>query len=119
MGYTEDQCTLLADLFRHKLVHLAQPIPSTEHNGKIVSWYYVHEPSLRHLLLENAQKDTKIRIKTDWEIPVDQTFCLSITQFMEDIRESVYRHGGYLDALENDPTVQIMFEKAIGELYQS
>lgn len=118
MGYTEDQSTLIADLFRHKLVHLAQPKPSIEHKGKIVSWYYVHNSTPRHLLLENARPDTKIQIKSDWEITVDQTFCLSITQFMEDIRDSVYRHGGYLDLLENDSTVRTMFGKAVEELFQ-
>jgi hypothetical protein len=119
MGYTQDQCSLIIDLFRHKLVHLAQPKPSTVYYGKIVSWYYEHNPSPKHLLLENAPTGAKIQIKSDWEIPVDQTFCLSITQFMEDIRDSVYRHGGYLDLMETDSNIQDKFEKAIQEIFQS
>jgi hypothetical protein len=38
---------------------------------------------------------------------------------MEDIQDSVYRHGGYLDLLETTPDLQYKFEKAIVEMFQS
>jgi hypothetical protein len=119
MGYTEEQSILILEIFRHKLVHLAQPSPSAKHNGKIVAWLYEHHPTHKHLLLENAPKDTKIHIKSDWEIPVDQIFTLGITQFMEDIRDSVYRHGRYLDLLESTLDLQSKFDKAVEEMFQS
>jgi hypothetical protein len=89
MGYTEDKSTLIVALFRHKLVHLAQPNPSILHNGKIVSWRYEHYHTPNHLLLEDAPKDTKIRIKSDWVIAVDQIFSIGFEQFMEDIRDFI------------------------------
>lgn len=84
-------------------MHLAQPSPSAKHNGKIVAWQYEHQATQKHLLLESAPKGTKIQVKSNWEIPVDYIFTLGITQFMEDIRDSAYRHGGYLDLLETTP----------------
>jgi len=119
MGYTDEQSSFIIDLFRHKLVHLAQPRPSVNKNNKIISWKYEHSNTQKHLLLEDAPKDTSIKIKSDWQVPVDQTFSLGIMQFMEDIRDSVYRHGGYLDVLENDPNLQGKFEKALEEIFQS
>jgi hypothetical protein len=119
MCYTQEQSTLILGIFRHKLVHLAQPSPCAKNNGKNVAWRYEHQSTQKHLLLENAPKDTKIQVKSDWEIPVDSIFTLGIKQFIDDIQDSVYRHGGYLDLLENDSHLQDMFKKAIEELFQS
>lgn len=119
MGYTEEQSTLIIELFRHKFVHVAQPRPSVSHNNKIVAWRYEHHHSQKHLLLENAPTNTKIQIKSGWEIAVDQIFSLGIEQFMEDIRDSVYRHGGYLDLFETTPKLQDNFEKAVEEIFRS
>jgi hypothetical protein len=52
------------------------------------------------------------------ELPT-KSLALGITQFMEDIQDSVYRHGGYLDLLETTPDLQYKFEKAIVEMFQS
>jgi hypothetical protein len=38
---------------------------------------------------------------------------------MEDIRDSVYRHGGYLDLLESTLDLQSKFDKAVEEMFQS
>ena len=76
-----------------------------------------HHYIQKHLLLENAPMDTQI--KSGWEIVVDQVFSLGIEQFMEGIRDSVYRHGGHLDLFETTPQLQNNFEKAVEQIFQS
>jgi hypothetical protein len=119
MGYTDDQINILVDLFRHKLVHLAQPRPCISYNNKVVVWEYVHNYTTKHLLLEEAPPNSKIQIKSDWSISVQQIFTIGIMQLKDDIQDSVYRHRGYLDLFErNTSNLQDMFEKAIEEIYQ-
>jgi len=119
MGYTEQQSDLIIQIFRHKLVHLAQPKPVFLYNSKIVTWQYVHEHSSKHLLIENLPSDTKAYIKSDWPINIDQLFTIGIIQMMLDIRDSVLRHGGYLDQLEtNTGNILDNFEKAKEETHR-
>jgi hypothetical protein len=119
MGYTEQQSDLIIQIFRHKLVHLAQPRPTFSYKNKVVTWEYVHEHTSRHLLIQDLPSDTKYYIKTDWSIGIDQKFTIGIMQMMLDIRDSILRHGGYLDQLEtNTNTVLDNFEKAIEETYE-
>lgn len=119
MGYTDEQASLVADLFRHKLVHLAQPKPCVSYNNNVVAWQYDHDYTTKHLILENASPDAKIQIKSDWSITISQIFTIGIMQLKDDIHDSVYRHGGYLDQFEsNTNKLQSMFEKAIIEIYQ-
>lgn len=100
MGYTEDQSKLIVQIFRHKIVHLAQPQPIFLFKGKVVTWQYVHENTPNHLILQDLPGGSKIWIKSDWAVDVHQVFTIGITQLMEDIRDSVLRHGGYLDQLD-------------------
>jgi hypothetical protein len=119
MGYTIDQTNLVIDLFRHKLVHLAQPKPCISYKNKVVAWHYSHDYTTKHLLLEDTSPDTKIQIKSGWSITIDQIFTIGIIQLKDDIQDSIYRHGGYLDLFEsNINNLQCMFERAIEEIYQ-
>jgi hypothetical protein len=102
MGYTDDQVNIIVDLFRHKLVHLAQPKPCISYNNKVVAWEYIHDYTTKHLILEEAPPDLKIQNKSDWIIAVNQIFTIGIMQLKHDIQDSVYRHGGYLDLFENN-----------------
>ncbi len=117
MNYTQEQTELLQQLFRHKLVHAAQPKAIGRHNGKVVSWGYEHENRAKHLLLENAPAGTIIRITGTWEIPCDQIFWLSITDFVRDVCESVKGANGYLASLERTPDLQDRFEQALNHLF--
>ena len=46
MNYTIEQTSLLIDIFRHKLVHLAQPkFVYTDNQGKKITWIYYHDNS--------------------------------------------------------------------------
>lgn len=42
MNYSADQAELLQKLYRHKLVHLAQPKTAVAHSGKMVTWCHEH-----------------------------------------------------------------------------
>lgn len=117
MGYTQEQTELILEIFRHKLVHLAQPRPLYSYKNKTVVWQYVHENTPNHLILEDLSSPTKFLIKSDWPVNIDQVFTLGITQFVQDIRDSVLRHGGYLDRLETDTTILDNFRKAIEETF--
>jgi hypothetical protein len=118
MNYTEEQSNLFTNIFRHKLVHLAQPRPVILHKNSIMAWTYHHDNKNKHLLLEKAPPDTRIQVKTGWEINVDQIFNLGILQLKDDVFDSVVKHGGYLDNFETDTHLQNMFGKAIEEIYQ-
>jgi hypothetical protein len=121
MGYTRAQSVLIMKLFRHKLVHLAQPRPIAvypENSGNIVAWQYVHSDEQKHLL-ENLPSKMKIAIKSGWEIEVNQVFTIGIWQLVEDIEISVYRHGGYLDLFENNEDLQSRFAEFIEGIYKT
>jgi len=121
MGYTLTQSELVMKLFRHKLVHLAQPRPIAVYpkdSGRVVAWQYVHSDEQKHLLLENLPSKVKVPIKSDWEIEIDQIFTIGIWQLVEDIEASVYNHGGYLDLLENKEDLQNKFVDFIEGIYK-
>jgi len=42
MGYTTENANLLLNLFRHKLVHLAQPDPIVRRDSELITWRYYH-----------------------------------------------------------------------------
>jgi hypothetical protein len=117
MGYTDEQSDLILEIFRHKLVHLAQPRTFYSYNNKIVVWQYDHQNTPNHLILQDLPSPETVLIKSGWPITIEQVFTLGITQFMQDIKDSVLRHGGYLDKLETDPNILMKFRKAIEETY--
>ena len=65
IGYTEQQSDLIIQIFRHELVHLAQPRLTFSYKNKVVTWEYVHECTSKHLLIEDLPSNTKHYIKTD------------------------------------------------------
>jgi len=118
MNYTQEQTDLIMSIFRHKMVHLAQPNPIKKHNSKITSWRYEHSNLSKHLSLDILSPPVELRVKQDWKIPIEQVFNISIFHLMEDIRDSVERHGGYLDKFETDQKLQNNFKNAVEEIYR-
>ncbi|MGH9975259.1 MAG: hypothetical protein ACRD8Z_05410, partial [Nitrososphaeraceae archaeon] len=120
MNYTSEQASFLTEIFRHKLVHLAQPRAIIlDGDGSRVSWQYFHDNSEKHLLVEKTEPVLKIQIKSDWEITINKIFNVGILQLIHDIKDSVEKHNGYLDKLENSDLVRDNFEKALAEIYSS
>ncbi|HEX9320126.1 MAG TPA: hypothetical protein VF884_14425 [Nitrososphaeraceae archaeon] len=119
MNYTDEQATLISEIFRHKLVHLAQPHPVYVHNNKTLRWVYHHSEPEMHLILEDIKPSgTELILKSDWKIHVDQYFHVSIYHIMIDIINSVENHGGFLDRFENDSVViQPNVKTALEQIY--
>lgn len=115
MGYTDEQVTVLQRLFRHKLVHLAQPAAVVAlPDGRCVSWHYSHARDPRHLHICRLPAGQFVQAPT-WQVPADHEFRLSISMFAEEIAAAVPE--GYLPRLERDPDVQERFARAIEQVY--
>jgi hypothetical protein len=117
MNYTEDQAKLLQKLFRHKLVHLAQPKAAVAHKGKMVTWRYWHDDAGQHLRLIKLPDPVTHTIASGLSVTVDHEFGPSIVHLVKDVTESVRRPGGYLSRLKAEETLRRRFETAIGQIY--
>jgi len=117
MDYTQEQVELIQGIFRHKLVHLAQPGPLSLYKSKTVVWQYDHNFNANHLILESFSPSNITEIKPGWQEQVDQRFTLGINQFVQDIKKSVFRSGGYLDKLKTEADIREQFRIAIQDAY--
>ena len=117
MNYTEEQSRLLQSLFRHKIVHLAQPKAVIEDNSRLICWRYWHESQEHHLKLVKLPQGSKVQVTSSWEISCDYEFNISISHLVKDIRDSVESPNGYLTSLQKIPDLQDRFEKAIAQIY--
>lgn len=117
MNYTEEQCRFLQRLFRHKIVHLAQPMAVIEDNSRLICWHYWHENQEHHLKLVKLPEGSKIQITSSWELVCDYEFNMSILHLVRDILDSVEGPNGYLTSLEKTPDLQDRFEKSIEQIY--
>lgn len=119
MGYTEEQSTLLQCIFRHNLVHLAEPLLSViKYKSRSIAWQYNHYNTVKHLIFVPAKTHNKIQVAANWDIEFDEIFEISILGLANDISNSVYRtNGGYLEALENDNSIQDRFENTIENIH--
>ena len=117
MSYSEEQCRLLQSLFRHKIVHLAQPKAVIEDNSRLICWRYWHENHEHHLKLVKLPEGSKMQVTSSWELICDYEFNMSILHLVKDILVSVEGPNGYLTSLEKAPDLQDRFEKAIEQIY--
>ncbi len=129
MRYPAEKAILLQQVFRHKIVHLAQPNPSinidtsegkySNLKGKIqdgfYSWAIEHEARAKHLSIETlSNKEGKGEFR----------FHVSIWSLVEDIVDSVYKPNGYLHQLETEKPVsdesvlRKKFKKAYNQIYE-
>jgi len=107
MKYPELQAKLLQKVFRHKLVHLAQPNPVTNFENKKYLWWECHEPNRAlHLKIENTDKQN------------EYIFRISINDFLEDIVDSVWSANGYFEQLsKNMGSLQSNFQTAHKQIW--
>ena len=87
ISYTADQANMIIDLFRHKLVHLAQPKSCISYNNKVIARQYVHYHTPNTVYYRKP--DLKIQIKPDWTITLDQIFTIRIMQLKHDIQDPI------------------------------
>jgi hypothetical protein len=119
MGYSELQSTLLQCIFRYKLIHVAEPLLSViQYETRRIAWQYNHYNVVNHLIfVPAATTNNNIQIAPNWSIEFDEIFEISILGLAEDIINSVYKDGGYLQTLEKDNTLQAHFEEAIENMH--
>jgi hypothetical protein len=117
MHYTDEQAKLLMVIFRHKIVHLAQPKAVSEYNSKKVAWKYWHDNAERHLKLTKLIEPVQLELTSAWVVAADHKFEFGIANFVRDIASSLREPGGYLHTLSSDTDLQDRFEKAISEIY--
>ena len=67
MGYSELQSTLLQCIFRHKLIHLAEPLLSViQYETRRIAWQYNHYDVVNHLIfVPAATTNNSIQIAPD------------------------------------------------------
>jgi len=110
MSYSELEATLIQKVFRHNLVHLAQPSPKVKYKETEYSWHYYHKDPNMHL-----------QIKKDLEKNI-MVFYISILNLVEDVVNSVLGPNGYLERLsentEDGIALRIKFDKMYVEIYQ-
>ena len=106
MGYSDEEVELLQKIFRHKLVHTAEPKLFYKKGDKIYSWEYKHNNRSKHLSLSTLNKHANTF-----------SFCVSIWSLAKDIKNSVYRSpGGYLDRLNKEKRLQDNFSEVLMKL---
>jgi hypothetical protein len=110
MNYTADQATLLQGLFRHKLVHLAQPRAVISFNGKSVSWHYWHDDASHHLNLVTLPAARTVAVASGLSLAIEQEF-----EFSRPPRERHQRVGAQarwlLGQVENERYVASEFRE--------
>jgi hypothetical protein len=114
MGYTAEEVRLVQQLFRHKLVHLAEPRSVVrDDQGRLISWEYWHVPhEARRTVVPVGP--TELVISLGWSVSYDHRFLLSIPTFVEEIAASADR---YLARLATDPELRTKFEQAVETIY--
>ena len=117
MYYSKEQASLLIDIFRHKVVHLAQPNPVFRHNGKDISWAYWHDDRSHHLKLISLDPPVKHSVSSGVTVNISHRFEISIVHFVKDIRDSVFEPSGYFHTLKQEGDLQTKFETAVSDIY--
>jgi hypothetical protein len=117
MNYTFENANILLNLFRHKLVHLAQPNPVNRRDSELITWRYHHDDKQYHLKKIQLPPNSTVSITSTWTISITHEFDISIMDFVRDIKDSTNRPNGYLDLLEKTPHLQDRLEMALNQIY--
>jgi len=117
MGYTNDQVNMLQKVFRHKIIHLSQPLFVTKDGVNKIAWAQHNDNRKEHLKIEIGLAGQDIQAPAG--IPINlftrpirynATFIVSIKSLAEDICKSI---DIYISVLKNDTALQHNFDKAI------
>jgi hypothetical protein len=103
---------------RHKLIHVAEPLLSViQYETRRIAWRYNHYNLVNHLIfVPAATTNNNIQIARNWSIEFDEIFEISILGLADDIINSVYKDGGYLQMLEKDIIYRLILKKVL-EIY--
>jgi len=118
MHYSAEQCDLLWGIFRHKIVHLAQPSPVKLFKGKKTTWRYWHDDGGHHLKLVPLVPPVQEARTSGLSFEAEQRFEISIRHLVADVVDSVHAPGGYLHTLASDTDLQGKFTTAVTQIYE-
>src|SRR5918996_83354 len=117
MDYSTENATILIDLFRHKLVHLAQPSPLIRYGLQVITWKHHHQDRRFHLIKTPPEQGSEIGdVPSHWHIQVTHEFNISIIDFAIDIKNSAMGPNGYFEILEKSPYLQAKYELATNQI---
>jgi hypothetical protein len=120
--YNGEAVELLQEIFRHKIVHLAQPKLVVNSKGRDIMWRYEYPNVTNRLKVECVGHIKQIKnILTPYPIYYDHVFTIGITQLSIDISDSVTRQSdGYIAKLKNNyKDSQRKFDDAIDQIYDA
>lgn len=117
MHYTEDQCTLLQQVFRHKMVHLAGPRTAYNYDNKILTWHYRHESPEKHLRIEAVPPKGYVQPTSKIKQDITHVFWISIKQLAEDIKQSFHGSNCYYERLKTDQALKNNLDNAVYEIF--
>jgi hypothetical protein len=95
MNYTSENAEIVLNLFRHKLVHLAQPNPVIRRDGELITWRYHHDNKQYHLKKIQLPQSYTAQISSIWTISITHEFNISIMDFVREIKDSAQRISGF------------------------
>lgn len=96
MNYGELQIELIQQIYRHKLVHTGMPKSVYSKKGIDYYWEYIRSDRNKHLKI--SHKETAA--------PQARWFTIGILNLAEDIHNSVFGPGGFLERLSKDKNLQ-------------
>jgi len=104
--YTDFQILLLQEIFRHKLVHTAEPKWLYEKNGECYTWSCYADKRSEHLKCIVVDKEARAN-----------NFSISIWSLVEDIVNSIHGTNGYLNmVMSNQNNCFDKFSKVFNKL---
>lgn len=118
LRYSAQDIRLLQSIFRHKIVHLAQPKPVIADRARTIAWRYYHHNKSRHLQLTKLKNPRRIKGLTPYTLYCNYGFKISISQLKADIITSVFTGStSYYNLLKSNKRFQRNFRRAINEIY--
>jgi len=106
MEYTDLQIELLQQIYRHKLVHTSMPRSVYTKGGLNYYWEWVHNNRSNHLQISHK----------GGAAPQARWFTVSILSLAEDIQDSVFGRGKYLDQLPSNKDLQRSCQRTLDQI---
>lgn len=120
MQYPNYEAGLLQDIFRHKVVHLAQPktVILDKANNRLIAWKLINGFSRNHLKLKKFTKPKSVITLTPYKMTCDYALIISLTKLTNDIISSIFRRpDGYFESLKSNIILQNKFRNAVSQIY--
>jgi hypothetical protein len=85
-----------------------------QYGTRRIGWQYNHYNVVNHLIfVPVATTNNNIQIAPNWSIKFDEIFEISILDLADDIINSVYKDGRYLQMLEKDTLYRLIVKNLL------